>query len=82
MPDEDALKLITSNPAQILGINKTVGTLEQGKDATLFISKGNALDMRGNNLTMAFIQGRVISLESHQTELWKRYNQKINGEKK
>ena len=80
MSDADALKLITANPAKILGIDTTTGTLEKGKDATLFISEGNALDMRGNQLSRAFIQGRDISLESHQTTLWKRYDQKINGE--
>jgi len=79
MSDADALKLITANPAKILGIDNTAGTLEKGKDATLFISEGNALDMRGNQLSRAFIQGRDISLESHQTTLWKRYDQKING---
>ena len=77
---EDAVKLITSNPAKILGIDDAVGTLEVGKDATLFISKGDALDMRGNILTEAFIQGRNISLESHQTKLWKRYSDKYKSE--
>lgn len=42
---EVALQLITFNAAKILGIDKTVGTLEIGKDATLFISEGDALDM-------------------------------------
>ncbi len=70
---EVALQLLTSNTAKILGIDHLVGTLEVGKNATLFISKGDALDMRGNILTDAFIQGRKISLETHQTKLWKRY---------
>ena len=76
MDKEEALKLITSNPAKILGIDDFAGTLEVGKDATLFISEGDALDMRTNVLTHAFIQGRAISLETHQTELWKRYSNK------
>lgn len=76
MSDEDALKMITLNPAKIMGIANTTGTLEVGKDATLFVSEGNALDMRGNILTRAFIQGRDISLESHQTKLAKRYAEK------
>ena len=81
MSDADALKLITLNPAKILGIDKTSGTLETGKDATLFISEGNALDMRTNIVTRAFIQGRELSLESHQTELYNRYNTKAqNGQ--
>jgi len=79
MSKEDALKLITSNVAEILGVDDQLGTLEAGKDATLFISKGDALDMMGNNLTRAYINGREISLETHQTELWKRYDKKING---
>jgi imidazolonepropionase-like amidohydrolase len=76
---EVALQLITLNTAKILGIDAFTGSLEVGKDATLFISKGDALDMRGNILTDAFIQGRKISLESHQTKLWKRYANKYKS---
>jgi len=76
---EEALKLITSNAAKILGIDQFTGTLEVGKDATLFISEGDALDMRTNKLTDAFIQGRKISLETHQTELWQRYDKKYSS---
>ncbi|WP_343767443.1 amidohydrolase family protein [Gangjinia marincola] len=79
---EQALMLITSNPAKILGIDDRLGTLEKGKDATLFISEGNALDMRTNQLTRAFIEGRDISLETHQTTLAKRYSDKYEGQKK
>ena len=73
---EVALQLITLNAAKILGIGSFAGSLEVGKDATLFISEGDALEMRSNILTDAFIQGRKISLETHQTELWKRYAEK------
>ncbi|WP_421805147.1 amidohydrolase family protein [Flagellimonas sp.] len=70
---ETALQLITGNTAKILGIDDMYGTLEEGKSATLFISEGDALDMRTNKLSKAYIDGRDISLETHQTELWKRY---------
>lgn len=76
---EKALQLITGNSAKILGIDDAYGTLEIGKSATLIISKGDALDMKGNKLTHAFIDGRNISLETHQTELWKRYMGKYDG---
>lgn len=79
---EEALKLITSNPAKILGIDKDYGTLEEGKSATLFISEGDALDMRTNQLTHAFIDGRLISLETHQTTLYHRYEDKYKAEGK
>lgn len=77
---EKALQLITGNTAQILGIAKDYGTLTVGKSATFFVSKGDALDMRGNQLTHAFIDGRNLSLETHQTELWKRYSKKYESE--
>lgn len=80
MDKEDALKLITSNAAKILGIDDVVGTLEVGKHATLFISEGDALDMRTNILTHAYIQGRKLNLETHQTELWKRYSEKYKNQ--
>lgn len=73
---EKAVQLITENAAKILGIDSFTGSLEIGKDATLFISEGDALDMRTNNISNAFIQGREISLESHQTKLWNRYSNK------
>lgn len=79
MDKEQALKLITSNTANILGIGDSYGTLETGKSATFFVSEGDALDIRSNQLTHAFIDGREISLETHQTSLWKRYMGKYSG---
>ena len=78
---EQALQTITLNTAKILGIEDTTGSLELGKDATLFVSKGNALEMSGNQLTHAFIQGRRVSLETHQTELYERYSKKYQTKK-
>lgn len=77
---EESLKLITLNAAKILNIDSRCGTLETGKDATLFISKGDALDMVGNQIVKAYIQGRDISLETHQTKLWRRYSNKYKTE--
>ena len=82
MEKEKALQLITSNTAKILGIDTQYGTLEVGKSATLFISDGDALDMASNQVTQAFIDGRNISLESHQTELYDRYKEKFEAQNK
>ena len=73
---EQALQLITLNTAKLLGIDTICGSLELGKDATLFISEGDPLDMRTNKLTNAFIQGRMIDLETHQTQLYNKYKEK------
>ncbi|EDP71868.1 Predicted amidohydrolase [Flavobacteriales bacterium ALC-1] len=77
---EQALQLITQNPAKIMGIDDMYGTLEVGKSATLFISEGDALDMRTNIVSKAFIDGRDLSLETHQTKLWKRYSEKYKNQ--
>ncbi len=81
MDKEVALQLITLNPAKILGVDAALGSLTVGKHATLFLSEGDALDMRTNIIHHAFIQGREISLETHQTELWKRYSNKFSSSK-
>ncbi len=78
LDNEVALQLITSNTAKILGIETFCGTLEVGKDATLFISEGDALDMRTNKLNETFIQGRMIDLENNQSNLNKIYKEKYN----
>lgn len=76
---EEALQLITSNTAKILGIDDEVGTLEEGKRAILFVSDGDALDMRGNIINMAFIDGRKITLPAMQQRLYEKYKAKYQG---
>jgi len=73
---EKALQTITLNTAKILGIDKTTGSLEVGKDATLFISTGDALDMKSNKIEKAFIQGRDINLDNLHKQLDKKFSDK------
>ena len=79
---EQAVQLISGNTAKILGIDNNYGTLEVGKSATLFLSDGDALEMKSNIISLAFIDGRQISLESHHTELNERYKGKFEQQKK
>ena len=79
LPYEQAVAAITGNTAKILRIEDRCGTLQAGKDATLFVSRGDALDMRTNGLVMAFIQGRQIELTSKQTELYEKFKKKYEG---
>jgi imidazolonepropionase-like amidohydrolase len=76
MNKEEALKTITLNTAKILKIDDQLGSIEVGKHATMFVSEGDALDMRTNKLTMAFIQGRKVTLEAMQQELYQKYKAK------
>lgn len=75
-PQEQALSMITLNPAKILGIDDRYGSLEIGKSATFFISEGDALDMRGNIISEAYIDGKPIELNTQQQELYQRYKTK------
>lgn len=77
---EVALSLITQNNADIMGIGDRVGTLEIGHDATLFISIGDALDMRTSQIIQAFIQGRDIDLLGTQQELYQRFDNKYQNQ--
>ncbi len=80
LTEEQAIASISLNVAKILGIDKKIGSLEQGKDATLFISEGNALDMRTNNVTIAMVKGNFITLDNHQMQLAKKYHKKYGLE--
>lgn len=73
---ETALQMITLNPAKALGIDDRYGSLETGKSATLFITEGDALDMRGNILVDAYIDGRKIDLNGQQQQLNQRFKDK------
>lgn len=73
---EQALQSVTLNTAKILGIDKTTGSIETGKDATLFISTGDALDMRSNHVEKAYIQGVSIDLSTDQQALYEKYKKK------
>lgn len=73
MDKEVALQLITSNTAQILGIEKRTGTIAEGMDANIIVSTGDLLDMRSSNIEMALIQGRKMDLGNKQKDLYKKF---------
>lgn len=78
---EQALQAITLNAAKILGIDQWYGSLEPGKMASLFVSEGDALDMRTNKVIMAWVRGEKVSLHNHQTELYEKYSEKYGLKK-
>jgi imidazolonepropionase-like amidohydrolase len=46
MPEEEVLKAITANAAEIIGVADRVGSLEVGKDADVVVFSGHPLDYR------------------------------------
>ncbi|MFP4016918.1 MAG: amidohydrolase family protein, partial [Halanaerobiales bacterium] len=59
MDEEEALKAITINPAEILGIDDRVGSIKTGKDADIVIFDGEPLDIRTNVVTV-LINGEIV----------------------
>jgi imidazolonepropionase-like amidohydrolase len=73
---EEALQAITRNPAKILNLDKQIGTLERGKDASLIVSTGDVLDMKTSNIEQAYISGRKIDLGNKQKALSEKFMKK------
>jgi imidazolonepropionase-like amidohydrolase len=76
---EQALSAITLYPAKILGIDDKTGSLETGKLADIVISEGDILDMRGNKIVRAFIEGKNIDLDNRQRRLYEKFKAKYEG---
>ena len=75
LPKEAAFRAVTLSVAEILGIDKEVGSLEEGKDATLFISDEDPLEIR-TNIIQAFIQGKKIDMGDRHKSLYSKYKEK------
>jgi imidazolonepropionase-like amidohydrolase len=76
LSNEEAVAAISFNSAKILGVDKEIGTIEEGKSASFFVSTGDALDMKTNSVILAFINGKKIALTNLQQELYKKYSNK------
>ncbi len=60
--ENDALKAITIYPAQILGVDKRIGSLEKGKDADIIILDGPPLDVK-TWVAQVFINGKSVYIK-------------------
>ncbi len=74
---EQALQSITLSPAKILGVDNLIGSIETGKLASIVVSDGDILDMKSNNIILAFVNGRSIKLTNFQNDLYKKYSNKL-----
>ncbi len=73
---EEALKTVTLFPAQILGVDNMLGSLEVGKSATIIVSSGDLLDILGNDITLEFIAGKTVNLDNRHKEFYRKYRAK------
>jgi imidazolonepropionase-like amidohydrolase len=78
----EALKMVTQYPAEVLGVADKMGTLESGKSASFVVSDGDIFEMSGNVLRYVFIDGKEVNLHAKQQELYERYKAKYERSKK
>jgi len=76
LPEEEALKAVTINAAEFMGISDKVGSLEPGKQATLLITTGTPLDMT-SDIEQSYIQGREIDMNNIQYHFFQKYMEKV-----
>lgn len=76
LQEEDAVAAITLNAAKIMGVDASIGSIEVGKKASLFVSEGSALNVKTNKVTLGMIDGEFIQLEHHQSRLYEKYKRK------
>ncbi len=72
LPRDAALAAITLIPAQLHGVADKLGSIEAGKDASLFAATGDILDIR-SEVKHLWISGTEQSLETRHTRLSERY---------
>ncbi len=80
LPPEEAVKAITLSPAQILGVDKMIGSIEPGKVADVFVADGDALEI-ATQVERVFITGKEVSMETRQTRLFQKYDARPRGPK-
>jgi imidazolonepropionase-like amidohydrolase len=76
LPEEEALKAVTINAAEFMGLDDRVGSLEPGKQATLLITTGTPLDMT-SDIEQSYIQGREIDMMDIQKWFFDKYMIKV-----
>lgn len=72
LPRDQALKALTIDAAEILGIADRLGSLEPGKIGNLFIARGDPLEVK-TTIAHVIIAGRDVGLDNKQLVLYERY---------
>ncbi|MFK7777898.1 MAG: amidohydrolase family protein, partial [Gimesia sp.] len=76
LPEKAALRAITLSAAEILGVEKQIGSLTVGKLANLFIADGSPLQ-HTSHIKAVCVGGKLLSPESKQTRLYERYRRRL-----
>lgn len=81
MGKEDALKAVTINAAEVFGVADKLGSIEVGKDATLFVCTGDPFETK-TQINFVFIDGYKVPMNSRHIELYQEFLERSPGLKK
>ncbi len=72
LPYEEALKAVTLNAAEILGVADRLGTIEPGKLGNLIVTDGDPLEFQ-TQAVHVFIDGIPVDTNNRHRRLWEYY---------
>jgi imidazolonepropionase-like amidohydrolase len=78
MGKEEALKAVTINAAEVFGVADKLGSLEEGKDATLLVSTGDPFETK-TQIKHVFIEGYRIPMSNRHIKLYQEFLERSPG---
>ena len=78
MGKEEALRAITIVPAEILGLQDQMGSIEAGKNASLFVATGDPMETK-TKIKHLFINGWKVPMTSRHIRLYDEFLQRSPG---
>jgi imidazolonepropionase-like amidohydrolase len=78
MDKSEALKAVTIVPAEIFGVADKLGSIEEGKSATLFVCDGDPFENK-TQIKQVFIEGWQMPMSSRQTLLYDEFLKREPG---
>ncbi len=76
MDRDEAIRALTINPARVLGVADRLGSLEVGKDADLFLTTGDPLQIT-SEVRVMLIGGEVVDLDANWwNELYQKWSRR------
>lgn len=72
LPKDEAYKAVSLNAAEIFGLGKRLGSVDEGKVADLIVTDGDPLEAT-THVKMVFIDGKPTDLKTRQQMLYEKY---------
>jgi imidazolonepropionase-like amidohydrolase len=75
LPEDEAYKAVSMNAAEIFGLSRRLGSIDEGKIADLIVTDGNPLEAR-THVTQVFIDGKPVDMRTRQQQLFEKYGKR------